>query len=295
MFNVLATGQIRSGKVVKQDEPQSEDRPVSDRKRRLDKRLEPSIKGNMMESKLTQPTFAFSQQERDALYKTIFNRRDVRNQFKPDPIADETLARVLRAAHHAPSVGFMQPWDFILVRDKSVRENIHKAFSQANDEAAAMFEGERQQSYRSLKLEGILESPINICITCDRDRCGPTVLGRTHIETMDLYSSVCAVQNLWLAARAEGLGVGWVSIIKQEALQKALNIPENIIPIAYLCIGHVTHFHQSPELQKAGWRNRLPLEDLIHFDQWQQPTSSDDHTIIEAIAQGIDFPDRFID
>lgn len=287
------------GKAIKQDEPKSEDRPASDRKRRLDKRLKPSIKGNTMqgntrESEPTQPEFAFSQQERDAVYKTIFNRRDVRNQFKPDPIADETLAKILRAAHHAPSVGFMQPWDFILVRSKTVRANIHKAFSQANDEAAAMFEGQRQQTYRSLKLEGILESPLNICITCDRDRCGPTVLGRTHIETMDLYSSVCAVQNLWLAARAEGLGVGWVSIIKQEALQKELNIPANIVPIAYLCIGHVSHFHQSPELQKAGWRNRLPLQDLIHFDQWQQPATRDKQDFIQEVEQGINFAESFI-
>lgn len=254
--------------------------------------------------------FAFSQEERDALYKTIFNRRDVRSQFKPDPIADDVLARILRAAHHAPSVGFMQPWDFILVRSKSVRENIHKAFSEANDEAANMFDGERQETYRSLKLEGILESPLNICITCDRKRSGPTVIGRTHIKTMDLYSSVCAVQNLWLAARAEGLGVGWVSIIKQKALHEALNIPNDIVPIAYLCIGHVSHFHQSPELQKAGWRKRLPLEDLLHFDQWQSSSAASEgkpeekeplefdaeqRAFIQQIEQGINFPDRFID
>ena len=244
----------------------------------------------------TEQDFAFSQAERDALYKTIFNRRDVRNQFKPDPIADEVLARILRAAHHAPSVGFMQPWDFILVRSKAVRKKIQQAFAEANDEAAELFAGERQQTYRSLKLEGILESPLNICITCDRKRSGPNVLGRTHIKTMDLYSSVCAVQNLWLAARAEGLGIGWVSIIKQQALQEALNIPSDIVPIAYLCIGHVTHFQQSPELQKAGWRKRLPLEGLLHFDQWQSPsTINEDKALLQEIEQGISFPDQFLD
>lgn len=244
----------------------------------------------------TEQDFAFSQAERDALYKTIFNRRDVRNQFKPDPIADEVLARILRAAHHAPSVGFMQPWDFILVRSKAVRKKIQQAFAEANDEAAELFEGERQQTYRSLKLEGILESPLNICITCDRKRSGPNVLGRTHIKTMDLYSSVCAVQNLWLAARAEGLGIGWVSIIKQQALQEALNIPSDIVPIAYLCIGHVTHFQQSPELQKAGWRQRLPLEGLLHFDQWQSPSPiNEDKALLQEIEQGISFPDQFLD
>ena len=133
-----------------------------------------------------------------------------------------------------------------------------------------MFEGDKRSTYQKLKLEGIVESPVGICITCDRERTGPVVVGRTHMKTMDLYSSVCAVQNLWLAARAEGLGVGWVSIFHQADLQEALCIPKGITPIAYLCVGYVSHFHARPELETAGWLPRLPIEDLVYFDQWGQ-------------------------
>ena len=144
--------------------------------------------------------------------------------------------------------------------------------------------------YRTLKLEGIIESPINICITCDRSRTGPVVIGRTAIDTMDLYSSVCAVQNFWLAARAEGLGVGWVSIINEEALQEALAIPKEIVPIAYLCLGYVSHFHNKPELESAGWLERMPLEDLIYFDQWKNSKTSETSPLISQIKEDSDFP-----
>jgi len=206
--------------------------------------------------------------ERDGLYKTIYNRRDTRGEFLPDPISDEVLQRILNAAHNAPSVGFMQPWDFILVRDQAVRQQIKDAFEVAHGEAAEMFEGEQQAQYRTLKLEGIMEAPLGITITCDRKRTGPTVIGRTANQEMDLYSSVCAVQNLWLAARAENLGVGWVSIIHHKRLKEILGIPKFVVPIAYLCIGHVSHFHEKPELEKAGWLPRLPIEELIHNDRW---------------------------
>ncbi len=149
---------------------------------------------------------AFSDAERAAIYRTIFNRRDVRGQFLPDPVPDEVLARIMLAAHHAPSVGFMQPWNFLVVRSPEVKQRVHDAFAKAHAEAAMMFPEGKRDTYSKLKLEGIVESPINLCITCDRERTGPVVVGRTHIKTMDLYSSVCAVQNLWLAARAEGLG-----------------------------------------------------------------------------------------
>ena len=133
-----------------------------------------------------------------------------------------------------------------------------------------MFEGDKRSTYQKLKLEGIVESPVGICITCDRERTGPVVVGRTHMKTMDLYSSVCAVQNLWLAARAEGLGVGWVSIFHQADLQEALGIPKGITPIDYLCVGYVSHLHAKPELETAGWLPRLPIEELVYFDQWGQ-------------------------
>jgi 5,6-dimethylbenzimidazole synthase len=232
-------------------------------------------KETMMQSNDLQTDPEFCATERDAVYKCIFNRRDVRGQFLPDPIPDAVLARILKAAHHAPSVGFMQPWDFIVVRSPAVRQKVRDAFTAANEEAAAMFEDERQQTYRRLKLEGIVEAPIGICITCDRSRTGSVVLGRTHQADMDLYSAVCAVQNLWLAARVENIGVGWVSIIRPDDLRAALGIPPSIQPIAYLCVGYVTHFFQKPELETRGWLPRTPLADAVWIDGWHQRDSSD--------------------
>ncbi|QKJ21634.1 5,6-dimethylbenzimidazole synthase [Poseidonibacter lekithochrous] len=209
-----------------------------------------------------------TEEEKEAVYKTIYNRRDTRGEFLPDEISDEVINRILDAAHHSPSVGFMQPWDFIVIKDKDVKQDIKNAFVVAHDEAKEMFDDEKKNIYSKLKLEGITEAPIGICITCDRNRTGDTVIGRTANLEMDLYSSVCAVQTLWLAARAENLGVGWVSIIHHEELKEVLDIPSHITPIAYLCIGKVSHFHDKPELEKAGWLPRLPLENLVHHDKW---------------------------
>lgn len=205
---------------------------------------------------------------RAAVYQTIFSRRDVRDQFLPDSIPDAVLSRLLTAAHFAPSVGFMQPWSFLLVRDPAIKRRIHHAFAQANAEAALLFEENRREQYRQLRLQGILEAPLNLCVTCDRDRAGPVVLGRTHNKAMDLYSTVCAVQNLWLAARAEGIGVGWVSIFHRSALREILQLPPRIVPVAYLCLGYVSHFNDRPDLEAAGWRARLPLEQLVYLDRW---------------------------
>jgi 5,6-dimethylbenzimidazole synthase len=233
------------------------------------------MKGTTMQSNDIQADAEFSAAERDAVYKCIFNRRDVRGQFLPEPVPDAVLAHLLRAAHHAPSVGFMQPWDFIVVRDIAVRQRVRDAFQAANLEAAEMFEDEKQKAYRQLKLQGIVEAPIGICITCDRSRTGKVVLGRTHQADMDLYSAVCAVQNLWLAARAENIGVGWVSIIKPDDLRAALGIPASIQPIAYLCVGYVSHFFQKPDLEAAGWLPRTPLSDAVWIDRWHERDASD--------------------
>lgn len=225
----------------------------------------------------------FATAAREAVYQAIFSRRDVRGQFLPESISDEVLGRLLTAAHHAPSVGFMQPWNFLVVRSAPVKRRVHQAFAEADREAAEMFDVDRRATYRSLKLQGILDAPLGICITCDRERMGPVVLGRTHQKTMDLYSSVCAVQNLWLAARAEGIGVGWVSIFKEAALQQALGIPAQIVPIAYLCVGYVSHFKQQPELETVGWQRRLPIEDLVFFEQWGE--RDDSQPLIEALKR----------
>lgn len=233
--------------------------------------------GDYMENQRTQNEYRFSDAARAAIYRNIFSRRDVRGQFLPTPLPDDVLSRLLMAAHYAPSVGFMQPWNFLVIRSPEVKRRVHDLFEKANDEAAQMFDGRKREIYSRLKLEGILESPINLCITCDRERTGPVVVGRTHIKTMDLYSSVCAVQNLWLAARAEGLGVGWVSIFNEPELQDALGIPRHITPVAYLCIGHVSHFYEKPELESAGWLPRLPLDELVYFDQWEKRAGPGEH------------------
>lgn len=250
------------------------------------------MKGNKVEKPplKQQNSHYFNESERDGLYKTIFNRRDVRSQFKTDAIPDDVLSRVLYAAHHAPSVGFMQPWNFLVIKDQAVKAAVHEGFKKANDAAADMFEPEKSKLYRKLKLEGILESPINICITCDRSRTGSVVLGRTTNKEMDLFSTVCAVQNFWLAARAEGLGVGWVSIIEQDDLRAALNIPAEIVPIAYLCVGYVSHFNSEPDLQTAGWLNRTPIEDLVFFDQWGKEKNIEEDSLAKSLQQLKEFP-----
>ncbi|WP_117191251.1 5,6-dimethylbenzimidazole synthase [Rhizobium terrae] len=214
------------------------------------------------------PAGEFSADERAAVYRAIHTRRDVRGEFLPDPLPDDLVRRLLAAAHAAPSVGFMQPWNFILVRDPAMRQAAWTAFSRANREAAEMFPEESRALYRSLKLEGIRTAPLSICITCDPDRAGPVVLGRTHNPRMDAYSTVCAVQNLWLAARAEGVGVGWVSIFRDEDIRALLGIPERVEIVAWLCLGYVDRLYVEPELAAKGWRQRLPLQELIFEDRW---------------------------
>ena len=213
---------------------------------------------------------AFPQEERRAVYRAIETRRDVRDQFLPDPLPDELVGRLLQAAHNAPSVGFMQPWNFLLVRGEATRRAVHAAFLKANAEAAALFAGERQAQYRALKLEGILKAPLSICVTCDPTRGGSVVLGRTHNPRMDVYSTVCAVQNLWLAARAEGVGVGWVSIFHDSDIRAILGIPAHVEIVAWLCVGFVDRLYAEPELAVKGWRQRLPLEELVYEERWPQ-------------------------
>jgi 5,6-dimethylbenzimidazole synthase len=216
---------------------------------------------------------AFSTFEREAIYRAIVERRDCRH-FLPDPLPDDVIARLLTAAHHAPSVGFMQPWNFLLVRSTEVRSQVKAAFERANAAAGEQFQGGRGDLYRSLKLEGIMDSPLNLCVTCDRTRHGPVVLGKSSQPDMDLYSTVCAIQNLWLAARAEGVGVGWVSIVKIEDLRAILGLPAEVIPVAYLCLGRVPDFPASPELQRLGWLDRIELAPLVFEDRWGQPSPS---------------------
>ena len=222
----------------------------------------------------TEPTaFAFPAPWRDGVYEAIRRRRDVR-RFRPDPVPPELLARVLDAAHHAPSVGFMQPWNFTVIADHPTRHQIHELFERERLAAAQFFDEPRRSQYLSFKLEGILDAPVNVCVTCDPTRSGPTVLGRNAIPETDVYSTCLAVQNLWLAARAEGLGVGWVSILKQAQLRSILGIPPHVIPVAYLCLGYPEDLPDQPELERAGWLPRRELQDAIYYETWGQRSHS---------------------
>lgn len=241
-------------------------RPITLRVQPLKHRLLP--KTSDVVQRAVEPSGKFSQSERAAVYRAIFERRDVRRNFLPTPIAEDVLTRILTAAHHAGSVGFMQPWDFVVIRQRATKRAVKQLFTKTNAEAASRYEGARATLYRGLKLEGIEEAPVNICVTCSRQRGGPHVLGRSTVRETDLYSTCCAIQNLWLAARAEGVGVGWVSILDHGALKKVLGIPRPVKVLAYLCLGYVSEFAAQPDLETAGWRARIPVEQLIHSESW---------------------------
>jgi len=210
----------------------------------------------------------FTEEEKRGVYKAIYTRRDVRSHFIDKEIPEDVLLRILDAAHHAPSVGFSQPWNFIIIRDKDTRLKVKALFEQELMRSAEMLEEPRRSKYLSLKLEGIMESNVNICVTYDHSRFGPFVIGRSSIPETGIYSVCCAIQNLWLAARAEGIGVGWVSILDNNGLKKILGIPDSIIPIAYLCLGYVTHFESKPDLERVGWLPRIPLSSIIYYERW---------------------------
>lgn len=214
------------------------------------------------------PDHRFSETERAGLYRAIFERRDIRSQFSPTPIPPSVLSQILRAAHHAGSVGFMQPWNFLLIQSLETRQAVKRLFEEANTTAASVYEGSARETYGQLKLEGILEAPINLCVTCDPARGGLHVLGRHTVKETDVYSTCCAIQNLWLAARAEGVGIGWVSILDYAALKRLLGIPDGIIVVAYLCLGYVSAFPEVPDLERAGWRRRLPLDEVVCYERW---------------------------
>lgn len=262
-----ATGS--TGKVLEKDESEPEDRPGRTAPVWTSGWQRCNARGRAMQAETILPaTDDFDAAARAAIYRAIFTRRDIRGQFLPLPVPDEVLARLLTAAHHAPSVGFMQPWNFILIQAAATKAAIRDLVLDARTEEVRHIADERQTLYRSLKLDGIVEAPVNLCVTCDRSRAGNSPLGRWHNPEMDLYSTVCAVQNLWLAARAEGLGLGWVSILDKEKLKALLGIPAHVVPIAYLCLGYVAAFAARPELESKGWRKRLALDELISGESW---------------------------
>jgi 5,6-dimethylbenzimidazole synthase len=214
-----------------------------------------------------------SPSDREALYRVIEARRDVRH-FRGDPIPSDVLLRMLEAAHLAPSVGFMQPWSFILVSSLELRRQIKASFEEQNRaQLEKVPDAERKELYRQLKLEGILEAPLNLAVTCERGRDAPFVLGRGPMPETDLFSTCLAVQNLWLAARAEGVGVGWVSILDRPTTEALLGLPEGVRLVAYLCVGYPVEFRPRPMLEEVGWKSRLPLSELVYQDRWGTPTT----------------------
>lgn len=210
----------------------------------------------------------FSAIERAAVYRAIRTRRDVRAHFTGEAVPDDVLMRVLEAAHLAPSVGLSQPWRFIVVRDAATRRSVRDAFELANAEAARIYDGARREQYVRLRLQGILEAPVNVCVVCDDDPQRGAGLGRQSMPETARYSTVCAIQNLWLAARVEELGVGWVSIVDPQALRGILGIPDRLSVVAYLCVGYVTAFADEPDLVRAGWETRLPLADVVDRERY---------------------------
>lgn len=213
-------------------------------------------------------TGVFSEAEREAIYRVMRARRDVR-EFRADPVPFEILGRILEMAHYAPSVGFMQPWNFILITSLEIRRQIKALFTAHNAREADQIEDtERKRLYGQLKLEGILEAPLNLAVTCDHRRDSPFVLGRGPMPQTDLYSTCLAVENIWLAARAEGVGVGWVSILDPHAVEKILHLPQGVELVAYLCVGYPVEFQARPMLEQVGWKERMQLDELIYRDRW---------------------------
>lgn len=211
-----------------------------------------------------------TEQEKNGVYQAIFNRRDIRS-FLKTPIPEEKLYKLLEAAHSAPSVGFMQPWNFIIIKDDEVKKELAKVVEKERRALAIHYEGtDREMTFLDLKIAGILEAPVTICVTCNPFSAGDHVLGRNSIPETDMMSTSCAIQNMWLAAYAEGLAMGWVSFYKKSDVRRILNIPYHIDPIALLSIGYTDHYPDRPLLEIHQWEKRQQLDKLIFQDQWQQ-------------------------
>ena len=208
----------------------------------------------------------FSNEDIAAVYKVIAERRDIRH-FLPVPIAPELLERLLNAAHFAPSVGFMQPWRFIRISDPNLRTSIHSLVEEERINTAQALD-EREDEFMRLKVEGVRECG-ELLVVALMDRREEYIFGRRTLPEMDLASVACAIQNMWLAARAEGIGMGWVSLFDPEQLRLLLGMPAGAKPIAILCLGHVEAFYPKPMLELEGWAVRRSLQDLVYENAWR--------------------------
>ncbi|MEC4683964.1 MAG: 5,6-dimethylbenzimidazole synthase [Nitrospirota bacterium] len=216
------------------------------------------------------PDWSLPFAERMGVYHAIYTRRDIRKEFLPDPVEQDVLVRLLKAAHHAPSVGFMQPWNFLLVENPAIRRELKRVVDKERRAAAIVFESPRSEKFLSLKVEAILDAPVLIAVTIDPAREGPFVLGRMSDQDTDVYSASCAIMNLWLAARAEGIGMGWVTIFRREDVQGILNLPYHVRPIGLLCLGYVKEFPRRPMLETEDWAYRQPLSKHVFVDGWNR-------------------------
>ncbi|MGY5128873.1 nicotinate-nucleotide--dimethylbenzimidazole phosphoribosyltransferase [Streptomyces nigrescens] len=235
------------------------------------------------------PAAGYGDSERAAVHRVIRERRDIRNGFRSDPIPNDVLLRVLEAAHTAPSVGHSQPWDFVVIRSDETREKMHQLAMAQREAYAKSLPKARAKQFRELKIEAILETPVNIVVTADSTRGGRHTLGRHTQPQMAPYSSALAVENLWLAARAEGLGVGWVSFFDEREMVSELGLPEHLEVVAYLCIGYVDEFPEEPELLQAGWSKRRPLSWVVHEETYGRRAlpGESPHDLLQETLQGI--------
>ncbi|AXI80672.1 nicotinate-nucleotide--dimethylbenzimidazole phosphoribosyltransferase [Peterkaempfera bronchialis] len=231
----------------------------------------------------------YEESMRDAVHRVMRERRDIRNGFRRDPIPHEVLIRVLEAAHTAPSVGYSQPWDFVVIRSAKTRKRMHELAERQREAYAASLPKGRAKQFKTIKIEAILETPVNIVVTADRTRGGRHTLGRHTQPQMAPYSAALAVENLWLAARAEGLGVGWVSFFDEREMVRELGLPEHLDVVAYLCIGYVDSFPDEPELQQAGWAKKRPLSWVVHEEQYGNRAlpGEEPHSVLDETLRGI--------
>jgi 5,6-dimethylbenzimidazole synthase len=204
-------------------------------------------------------------------YDVVHRRRDVRGEFTGEVVPTEVLHRILDAAHTAPSVGLSQPWDFVLIRDVDTRTAFRDHVQAEREIFASQLDTEQSRTFARIKIEGILESSLGIVVTYDSRRGSPAVLGRHAIADAGLYSVCLAIENLWLAATAEGLGVGWVSFYREEFLRELLGIPSQLRPVAWLCLGTVRTLQAIPDLERHGWRHRIPLAQVVHEERFGRP------------------------
>ena len=207
-------------------------------------------------------------QQLAAVYDVIHRRRDVRSEFSGGPAAPAVLRRILAAGHAAPSVGLSQPWDFIVVEDLAVRREFRDHVLGERSRFADSLEDERSERFAGIRIEGVVSSSVGVVVTYDQERAAPAVLGRHTIPETGLYSVCLAIQNIWLAATAEGWGLGWVSFYRETVLADLLGLPHEIRPVAWLCLGPVTRLADAPDLERAGWRARRPLSDAVHDGRW---------------------------